>query len=238
MHAHNGRRPSRDEFFSGVRACLPVVLGYVAIGVAFGVVARSTGLVGAEVALMSAVLYSGTAQFVATGLIGVQAPVFAIVVTVFLVNLRHLLYSAALAPRLRGVSVWQSVLVGAQLTDETFAVAAGRSRGDGPLSAAWTIGLNITAQLTWVLASIAGAVLGQFVPNTEALGLDFALGAMFAALLVLQVMARPRVAVALLVAVLGAVSAVAGAFVMPASWAIILAAVMAASVGVVVETWR
>ncbi len=237
MHIHNARRLSRDEFYSGVRACLPVVLGYVAIGFAFGVVARSTGLVGAEVALMSAVLYSGAAQFVATGLIGVQAPVFAIVVTVFLVNVRHLLYSAALAPRLRGVSVWQNVLIGAQLTDETFAVAAGRSRGDAPLSAAWTIGLNVTAQCTWVLASVAGAVLGQFVPNTEALGLDFALGAMFAALLVLQVMARPRVGVALLVAVLAAISAVVGAFAMPASWAIIVAAVVAASVGVVAETW-
>jgi 4-azaleucine resistance transporter AzlC len=95
-------------FLAGVRDCLPVVLGYVAIGLAFGVVARTAGLSVLEVTLMSLILYAGSAQFITVGLIAAGAPALATVLTVALVNIRHLLYSAALAPHLRRASPWKN----------------------------------------------------------------------------------------------------------------------------------
>src|SRR5712692_4531263 len=108
-----------------MRAAVPVVLGYLGIGIAAGVVERAAGLSYAEVLLISTVLYAGSAQFVVTSMLSLASPASAIVLTVFFLNLRHLLLSAALAPALRGVAAWKNALLGRQLTDETFVVAAG-----------------------------------------------------------------------------------------------------------------
>jgi len=223
-------------FRDGVRASFPVVLGYTALGITFGVVARPAGLSVAEVSLMSLILYAGSSQFVAASLIATGASATAIAATVLLVNLRHMLYSAALAPRLRGLPTWQSALVGAELTDETFTVAASKLGKDGrPVRASWLFGLNLTAQATWIAATTVGALVGSQIPDPRVLGLDFALPAMFAALLVLQVAGWPRWRPPVLVALLGATIAVVGALVMPASWAIVLAGVVAAGAGAALE---
>ncbi len=230
------RGHARGGFRDGVRACLPVVMGYAALGITFGVVARPTGLSVAEVSLMSLILYAGSSQFVAASMIAAGASASAIAATVLLVNIRHFLYSAALAPRVRHLPVWRSVLVGAELTDETFTVAAGRLASDRrPVSASWLFGLNLTAQATWVTATTVGALAGSTIPDPRVLGLDFALPAMFAALLVLQVAHRPRWRVPILVALLGASIAVGGTLVLPAGWAIVLAGVVAAGVGAALD---
>ncbi|MHB1134453.1 MAG: AzlC family ABC transporter permease [Chloroflexota bacterium] len=223
------------EFVAGVRACLPVVLGYVAIGVAFGVVARTAGLSVLEVALMSLLLYAGSAQFVAAGLLGAGAAGPAIVVTVFLVNLRHLLYSAALAPHARRWPAWQNALLGAELTDETFAVASNHLATGQRAHPRWLFGLNVTAHATWISATTAGALAGSAIPDTRALGLDFALAGMFVALLVIQVRAHPRLGVALCVAALGALCAIVGSLFVPPSWSVIAAALVAATAGLALE---
>ena len=220
---------------AGARACLPVILGFVAVGVAFGVVARTAGLSVAEVALMSIILYAGSAQFISAGLIAAGAAASAIVVTVFLVNIRHLLYSAALAPHVRHLPTWQNVAIGAELTDESFAVAASHLADDRRASGPWLIGLNLMGHTTWVVSTTAGALLGSAIPDTRVFGLDFALGAMFAALLVLQMASRPRLRPALAAIAVGAVVGVGGALVVPSSWAVVAATVVAASVGLALD---
>src|ERR1700704_5167367 len=138
-----------------MRAAVPVVLGYLGVGIAAGVVERAAGLSYAEVLLISTVLYAGSAQFVVTSMLSLASPASAIVLTVFFLNLRHLLLSAALATALRGVPAWKNALLGLQLTDETFVVASGRR----PLSAAWMAGLNLAAWSAWAVANLAGAAL-------------------------------------------------------------------------------
>ena len=113
-------------FAAGARAGAPVVFGYLGIGFAAGVVERAAGLSYAEVLLISMVLYAGSAQFIVTSMLSLASPPSAIVLTVLFVNLRHLLLSAALAPHLRALRPWQNALLGLQLTDETFVVAAAR----------------------------------------------------------------------------------------------------------------
>lgn len=235
METESNSAQSNRQFSAGVRDCLPVVLGYIAIGLAFGVVGRTAGLSVLEVFLLSVFLYAGSAQFIFASLAAALSPTVVIVLTIFLVNIRHSLYSAALSPHLRGQPLWKNLLIGAQLTDETFALATShlvRGRAADP---AWLFGINLTAQFTWVVATTLGALLGQAVSNVTTFGLDYALTAMFAALLVLQMANHPRLRAALAVALLAALLAVGGTLILPASWAILLAAVVAASAGLALE---
>lgn len=223
------------RFLAGVRDCLPVVLGYLAIGLAFGIVARTAGLSVLEATLMSVVLYAGSAQFITVGLIAAGAPALATIVTVALVNIRHLFYSAALAPHLRRAPTWKNLLVGVELTDETFSLIASRLGGNDVVEHAWVYGINFTAQMSWVTATCVGALLGEAVPNVSALGLDFALTAMFAALLVLQIAHRPRLRIAIIVAVAAALVAVLGSPFLSTSWAVVAAVGVASTLGMALE---
>lgn len=219
-------------FFSGARAAIPVVLGYLGIGFAAGVVERAAGLSYAEIALLSMVLYAGSAQFVVTSMLSLSAAAPAIVFTVFLLNVRHLLLSAALAPKLAGVPMWKNALVGLQLTDETFVVAAGQKH----LSPAWMAGLNLAAWSAWALANIAGAALSSVAPDTRALA--FALPCMFAGLLVLQARAAPQLGIACAVALLAALAAALLHAAAAGPAAIILATAIAATAGLLIERWK
>jgi branched chain amino acid efflux pump len=222
-------------FAAGARAGAPVVFGYLGIGFAAGVVERAAGLSYAEVLLISMMLYAGSAQFIVTSMLSLASPLSAIVLTVFFVNLRHLLLSAALAPYLRALRPWQNALLGLQLTDETFVVAAARFARREPASAAWMAGLNMAAWTAWAAANLAGAALSGFAADTRVLG--FALPAMFAGLLVLQLAAHPRFGVALVVTLAAAAAALAIQLAAPGPWAIIGATLLGASLGLSLRRW-
>ncbi|WP_144933801.1 AzlC family ABC transporter permease [Paenibacillus sp. 32O-W] len=227
-----------ESFMQGVKDCLPTVLGYLSIGFAAGVLEKTAGLSLAEIALMSLLLYAGSAQFIAAGMLALSSPATAIIFTVFFVNLRHLLMSAAVAPYFRHLPVWKNVVIGSQLTDETFGVAvtklAGRSRG----SYRWMFGLNLTAYLNWLLANLAGGIFGQWIASPEAYGLDFALAAMFIGLFMLQLTERKKYGLDLIVAISAVVVAVAGSVFLSESAGVLIAIVIAASIGVWVEKWK
>ncbi len=206
------------------------MLGYLGIGFAAGVVERAAGMSYAEILLLSTVLYAGSAQFVVTSMLALGAPPSAIVPTVFFLNLRHLLLSAAVAPALRGVAAWKSALLGLQLTDETFVVASAKEK----IAPAWMAGLNLAAWTAWAVANLAGAALANLATDTRPLA--FALPAMFAGLLVLQIRGNARAAVA--VALLAAAAGVALQLARPGPWAVVGATVLAASFGLFLQRWK
>ena len=216
-----------------------MVLGYIGIGLAAGAVERAAGLSYAEVLLLSMVLYAGSAQFVITSMVSLASPLSAIVLTVFFVNVRHLLLAAALAPHFRGLPAWKNALLGLQLTDETYVIAAGRFAGKPPTGAAWMAGLNLAAYSTWALANLAGALFSAQFAGTAANAkvLGFALPCMFAGLLVLQLAARPLIRVGLVVALFSAASAVVVQVSHPGPWAVIVATVCGATLGLMLERW-
>jgi len=206
------------------------VLGYLGIGFAAGVVERAAGMSYAEVLLIATVLYAGSAQFVVTSLLSLAVPASAIVLTVFVLNLRHLLLAAALAPRLAGVASWKNALLGLQLTDETFVVAASRA-GWTP---AWMAGLNVAAWLAWGAANLAGAAFSG-AADTRVLG--FALPCMFAGLLVLQTRNQQHVSIPLAVAGCSALLAL----IIQAYWkgpaVVMIATLFGATLGLVLKRW-
>jgi 4-azaleucine resistance transporter AzlC len=229
---YNSRQPNISASYSGFRQALPIILGYLPIGFAYGVLAQESGLATAEIILMSLVVYAGSSQFIAVSLLGMGTPPVTIILTTFLVNLRHLLLSASLVPYLRHFGRPLLAFISYQLTDETFAVAS-THYSQHRAQAGYQLALNITAQTAWIFSSYLGAVLGNLIPDPAALGLNFALPAMFMALLVMQNHNR----LTILVATVGGLLSLLVTLILPGNWNIILAAVTAASLGVIMEKW-
>lgn len=230
----------REEtrFIDGVKACLPTLLGYLSIGFAAGVVGKTAGLSIAEITLMSLLIYAGSAQFIFTGMIVASASATGIIFTIFFVNLRHLLLSAALSPYFRHLSPLKNTLIGALLTDETFGVAINEASNKKYLSEKWMHGLNVAAYINWVLANIAGAYFGQWITNPEDFGLDFALAAMFIGLLVMQMASRNKLILDIVVATSAVMIAITVSLVLSESIGIIVATLLAATIGMVIEKWK
>jgi len=226
------RQKKKSGIWYGIRQALPIVLGYIPVGFAYGVLAQKSGLGLFNTIAMSVIVFAGSAQLIGAGLFGAAASPFTLIFTTFVVNLRHLLMSAALAPKLKGWRKWQIALFGYELTDETFALHSMRMAKRRPPKIE-TFAVNITAQSSWVIGSMIGFLAGGQIADVRPVGLDFALPAMFIALLVPQVV-KP---VYLMMAVLSAGLSVA-LYVLGFNQSHVIIATMAAStVGVGVEQW-
>jgi len=153
-----------------------------------------------------------------------------IIITTLLVNLRHILFSASLSPYLREVNKKLIPLISFYITDETFAVSITDVK-ETSLGHAYFLGLYITSYLSWVLSTILGSAFGSLIPDTKALGFDFALPGMFLALLCMQLKDMKTMIVAL------AAGALSILFILtiPGNWNVILATITAAALGVFLE---
>ncbi len=228
------------SFYDGVKACLPTVLGYAGIGIAAGVVGKASHLSLLEVTLLAIIVYAGAAQFIISGLLLLQSPISAIIFTTFLINSRHFLMSMAEAPHFKKYSLWNNIGIGSLLTDETFGVSMNHIGNKKTVSAKWMHGINITAYLAWIVACIVGAFIGNWLPNPEQFGLDFALSAMFIGLLYLQVVSdkSKKMSTSLLVMVLVALFLILFMRVMTPELAILTATLLGCLMGVILERWR
>ncbi len=208
------------------------MLGYVPVGFAFGVLSQKAGLSIFNTLALSIVVYAGSAQLIAVGLFAASAPPLSIILTTFIVNLRHLLFSAALSPYLRG---WRKPEIAAfayELTDETFAIHANQFATNA-WSKAHVFSVNLTAQLTWVFGTWLGLVAGGLIQDVRPYALDYALPAMFIGLLILQIKDRVQVAVAVLAGLLAVGLVLVGVD----QWNVIIATLVGATFGVGVEQW-
>lgn len=228
-----GNRDSkRNQALIGAVRAVPIILGYLPIGLAFGVLASTAGLSIYSAVAMSVFVFAGSAQLISVGMIDVGAGVAAITMTVFLVNLRHMLMSAYLAPHLGRLKTWQQVLFSYEITDESFAVHSAYFRKNGVPPTAQLFGVNIAAHLSWITGTLLGAWLGAYLTfDIDAYGVDYALPAMFIALLVMQIENVRHVIIALLAGSLGLLFYLAGM----SQLYIILATVIAATIGVLIK---
>ena len=213
------------RFRRGTRLGLPILLGYVPVGAAFGIAATAAGFSVTQATACSALVLAGAGQFIGVAALQSSANLTAALVATGIVNLRYLLFSATLAPRTRETPRWQQLLIAFTLTDETFAINIDDSlegRADG-----WSmIGVGAVSWLGWTVGTFIGAVAGSAIGDPARWGVGFAMPAMFTALLVGQVTGA-RTAVA---AVLAAALALAFSWALPGQWPIVVAAVVAASV--------
>lgn len=212
------------DFFRGIRMALPIILGYLPVGFAFGVLAVQAGMTPVTVGLMSYFVYAGSAQLITAGLLATGTSTAGIVLTTFVVNLRHLLMSAAMTPYLKSWSRPLQAWFSFEMTDETFAANIGRFAVSGA-NRGETFGLNFFAHWGWVVGGVLGALFDQLIGDVRPLGLDFALPAMFIALLLPHFAVPRRVLALCFGASLSLLFAVLGA----GQWNVMLATACAAT---------
>jgi 4-azaleucine resistance transporter AzlC len=232
MIAVSQSRSRRAEFLGGVRATLPLILGAVPFGIIFGALAITAGLRPIEAQAMSLFVFAGSAQFIAVGLIAGGLAPGLIVLTTFVVNLRHALYSASLAPYMKHLPQRWLMPLGFWLTDETYAVVITRYREgeNGPHAHWFYLGSAVAMYVNWQLCTLIGIIAGAQIPDPASWGLDFAMIVTFIGIVVPLVVDRPALAS---VVVSGIVAVAANG--LPNKLGLMLAAVLGIAAGVLAE---
>jgi 4-azaleucine resistance transporter AzlC len=198
MHTPLNQPAYRQEFLAGMRASLPLIPGVVPFGILYAASAVSAGMPAAAVMSMSWAVFAGSAQMVAARLFTGGAVWPVILLVTFVINLRHMLYSLALAPRLAGISSRMQALLAYFLTDETFAIASAHPvrPGDPARRTLWySLGANILLWTIWQASTAAGVMASAQVPASW--GLEFVLPLTLIALLIPSLTSIPQVAAAL-----------------------------------------
>lgn len=193
----------RSEFLAGVRAELPLLLGVAPFGMAYGAYAVESGLSKAAAQAMSVIVLGGASQFVAVRLVEAATPGAIVVLAIALVNMRHMLYSASVAPYIEHLGLRWRLLLGYVLTDEAYVVAIQRYRepGDASLRHWYLLGAEFALWSCWQVTTAGGVFLGAAVP--DGWSLDFALPLTFIAIVVPALRERPALAAALVAAIVG-----------------------------------
>ena len=230
----NSSKNKLDEvFMSSIKQALPIVLGYLPVGFAYGVLARKAGLSIDNTVLMSLIVFAGSAQFIAVGLLASGASALSVIITTFIVNLRHMLMSAALSPYLKKWTKLELAAFSFQLTDESFAVHSTRfSNGDMRKSETYLI--NSIAHAAWVGGTVLGIFSSTLITDVKPMGLDYALPAMFIALLIFQIKDKSHVIVGLATGLLSTALVLGGS----GQWNVIIATLIGATLGVAISWTR
>lgn len=175
-----------SEFWSGARDTIPVVVGAIPFGIIFGALAINAGLSVAATLGMSLFVFAGSSQFVAAGLLSQGAGIVVIVLTTFVVNLRHALYSASLGPYVSRLPQRWLLPLGFWLTDETYAVVVQRyARADDSLHKHWYhLGSSVLMYANWLLCTVIGMVAGTQLQGMANWGLEFAMVVTFIGIVV------------------------------------------------------
>lgn len=227
--AGKGKLNTRSGIVQGLISAWPICLGYIPVGLALGVIAQKAGLHPLEIGFMSLLVFAGSAQFIAVSMLSTGAGAASIIFATFAVNLRHLLMSSSLALHLGNASKRILSLFAYGVTDESFGVNISKFRYEN-----WDIKralvVNHATNITWVTSTIIGGYGGQLIP-AGAFGIDYALTAMFIGLLVIQLKGRKYVMTAVIAGALAIILSLA----LPGYSYIVLASVVAATVGVVLS---
>lgn len=163
---------------------IPVLFGYIAIGIPFGLMLVNAGYPWWLAPIMSTLIFAGAAQYIAVGLFAAQVPLPGILLTILLVNIRHIVYGLSLIEKFKLTGRWKPYLI-FSLTDETYALLTGVKVPDGLEPGPFFGIIALLNQSYWIIGSILGALAGELIPFSFA-GIDFALTALFMVLLIDQ----------------------------------------------------
>jgi 4-azaleucine resistance transporter AzlC len=186
------------SFSAGARDSVPMLVGAAPFGMIFGALVGTTQLAPWQGQLMSLSVFAGSSQFIGIGLMAGLASTLVIWFATFIVNLRHMLYAAALLPRVRHLPRRWRWLLGFLLTDETFAVVDSyySKHPDAPLGHWYFLGSGISMYANWQCWTLVGLLIGAAFPQLQTLGLDFAMVVTFISIVVPQLFRLPHFAAA------------------------------------------
>ena len=218
------------NFWAGVRSEIPLLIGVFPFGLIYGALALGAGLSPAAAQMMSSMVFAGSAQFITAQLVHESTPGFVIVLTIAVVNLRHMLYSASLAPYLAALPTRWKAILSYLLTDEAYAptIIHYEKEGITPQAHWFLLGAGTALWVNWQISTALGIFLGAAIP--ESWSLDFALPLTFIAMVVPVLKDRPAIAAALAAGVVALL-----AYSLPYKLGLILAAIVGIAVGTVLE---
>ncbi len=222
----------KSEVICGIKAAIPIAIGYIPIAITFGLIAKSSGIPNYISLLMSVIVFAGASQFVAVNLLMLGAAPVEMVMTTFILNLRHFLMSSSVSQRIQpGTSKRMLTLLAFGVTDEAFALAS--TRKEKYLKKYFMLGLHFTGYLSWVLGTYIGLFLVAGLPEIIQNSMGIALYAMFIGLLVPAFKdSLPVLRVALLAILINTLlHFVPFLNILSSGWNIIIATVIAAAAG-------
>lgn len=217
-----------EDFFRGLRSATGLGIGYVPIGITYGIIARTGGFTFLETVAMSLMVFAGASQFIALNLLSSGVGPVQIVFTVFMVNLRHFLMSTSLRDKIDEGSRPLEMIYSFGITDETFAVSSVES---GKVNPAYMFGLNSVAYFSWTASSGVGYLLGGGLPAVLKESLSIALYALFIGLLVPS--ARKNHGVLFVAGIAGGLNSILRLVLSP-GWSIVIGSLIAAVTGTLV----
>ncbi len=222
-------KPSQ-QFLLGIKDELPILVGVVPFGMIYGALALSVGLSTLEAQAMSAIVFAGSAQFMLAQLVREGTPWLVIIVTGFVINLRHALYSATIAPYIKCLTRRWKALLAYLLTDEAFAVTALNYQRQGAtrLGHWYFLGAGLALWTSWQISTAVGIFLSAQVP--ESWGLDFTLPLTFIVLVAPTLKDKASVTTAIIASLAALLF-----FSLPYKLGVIVSAALAIAAGVWVE---
>ena len=222
--------PTKPTVRDGFLALLPLWVAVAPFGALYAMQSRLAGLSYLETQAMSLFVFAGASQFTAVTLVYSGAGVLSIVLTTLIVNLRHLLLAASIAPYLERASLLQRALLAFQLTDESYALSIRRFQ-EGTGSTAFLLGTNLSIYVCWQLSTALGYLVGEAVPDPARWGLDLIFPLTFLGLLMPLLRTRPAWAAAISAGML----ALAGRALLPGYWYLLLAGIGGSLVGAMLD---
>lgn len=217
----------KKQYLLGVKAGLPVVLGFIPVAIAYAMMAGQSGLSMSETVAMSAFVFAGASQIMAVGMIANDASILAIIMATFILNLRHLMMSTCVMNRLKGTKVAMKLLLAFGVTDEAFAIFT--TMDEEKSSSFFFFGLISITYSSWFVGTVIGCVASQFLPGIVSDSLGIALYAMFIGLLVPNV--KKSLKLGIIVLITAGISLALNK-VISSSWAIIFATLISSAIGV------
>ena len=217
----------KAEFLQGVRAGIPVILGFVPVGIAFAIMARQAGLSVLETSMMSVTVFAGASQMMAAGMYAQGAGLAAMILTTFILNLRHVIMSTCVFNRMSPCKTATRLPLAFGVTDESFAIFTTQDREH---ATPWFfLGLILSTYLSWNAGTLIGAILSDLLPPLLTASLGISLYAMFIGLLVPNLSRNWRLAV--LVVMTALCNTLLSLF-LDSSWSLIASTLLCAFVGV------
>ena len=176
---------------------IPIVIGFIPIAIAFGMLSKAAGITILESVGFSMIVFAGASQFIALNLLIGGAGIGEIIITTFLVNFRHFLFSASLSPKIDNEMKKKIPLIAFGLTDEIFSIASLKSK---ELSNQYIILLEFSAYSALAVGTMIGNILGEILPEVIKLSMGIALYALFTAIIVPEMKKSIRVIVIFIIA--------------------------------------
>lgn len=159
------------------KTSLPVMAGYIVLGIGFAVLATSKGIAWYYVLLMSIFIYAGSMQYVAIDLIGISANMLTFVLMTLVVNARHLFYGLSMLMKYKDTGIAKPYLI-FSLTDETFSLVCNSSLPSSVNEKKYYVYVSLMNQMYWIIGSLIGTFLGNVVTFNSA-GIEFSMTALF-----------------------------------------------------------